>query len=504
MKHREFDIILSKKHAPSLTLMCIMVLCFQQMIAQQLIWQRIYDNGEQDEALSVATDSKDNIIIVGTTIPGVGDPNDYGDILTIKYSPDGDTVWTRIFDSASEGGSADFAGKVTIDSHDNIIIAGTIQKEIDSTGIDILIIKYDSNGNILWTRTYGERDQGEFGYGVAIDSMDNILITGRVTINWGDYITLKYDSSGTLLWERTYDGIWEDVAKDVTVDDSDNVVVTGYSNGDMDWDWCTIKYNADGDLIWVRRYDISLDDWAYGVTTDMENNIIVVGNVRNQTRSCGMVVEYSSSGDILWSQPFADTLGHYYIIGFTDVATDVQNNIYVTGVDMWWDHGHNWRDYYIAKLNPQGDTAWTFRYDYDPTDEANAIALDKNGTIIVTGTTSQIPPVITQNYLTIKIEDINNSVDKDPYCPSNFFVYQNHPNPFNPSTQITYSLPRAADVTLKIYDILGQEVATLVNERKPAGTYTVNLNAVDIPTGIYFYRIVAGEFVQTKKMALIR
>jgi len=85
-----------------------------------------------------------------------------------------------------------------------------------------------------------------------------------------------------------------------------------------------------------------------------------------------------------------------------------------------------------------------------------------------------------------------------------FSLLPAYPNPFNPSTQITYSLPRAADVILKIYDLLGREVALLVNERKPAGEHTVSWDAAGIPTGVYFYRLIAGEFVETKKMVVIK
>ena len=88
--------------------------------------------------------------------------------------------------------------------------------------------------------------------------------------------------------------------------------------------------------------------------------------------------------------------------------------------------------------------------------------------------------------------------------PSNFSLKQNYPNPFNPTTIIKYSLPRSNMVTMKVYDILGNEVASLVNEEKPAGSYSVNFNASKLSSGVYFYRMKAGSFVETKKLILMK
>jgi len=86
----------------------------------------------------------------------------------------------------------------------------------------------------------------------------------------------------------------------------------------------------------------------------------------------------------------------------------------------------------------------------------------------------------------------------------NYTLYQNFPNPFNSTTIIRYELPTSAHVTLIVYDILGSEGGKLVDEEKPAGSYSVNFNAGSLPSGIYFYQIRAGEFVSTKKMLLIK
>ena len=88
--------------------------------------------------------------------------------------------------------------------------------------------------------------------------------------------------------------------------------------------------------------------------------------------------------------------------------------------------------------------------------------------------------------------------------PAHFTLFQNYPNPFNPSTTIEYSIPKQAHVTLKVFDLLGREVKTLINEEIPAGNYKVDFNGSNIPSGIYFYSIEAGRYSATKKLLLLK
>ncbi len=108
---------------------------------------------------------------------------------------------------------------------------------------------------------------------------------------------------------------------------------------------------------------------------------------------------------------------------------------------------------------------------------------------------------IINNWLTSTPTDVEND---EKNVPESFALQQNYPNPFNPSTQITFSLPERSNVTLKIYDILGKEITTLVNESKSAGTYTVNFDAGKLSSGVYIYSIQAGDFLESRKMLLMK
>jgi hypothetical protein len=87
---------------------------------------------------------------------------------------------------------------------------------------------------------------------------------------------------------------------------------------------------------------------------------------------------------------------------------------------------------------------------------------------------------------------------------NNFSLEQNYPNPFNPTTKIKYSLPQSSNMSIKVYNVLGKEVATLVNEEKPTGNYEVEFDATALPSGIYFYRFQTSSYHDTKKMIILK
>jgi len=94
--------------------------------------------------------------------------------------------------------------------------------------------------------------------------------------------------------------------------------------------------------------------------------------------------------------------------------------------------------------------------------------------------------------------------DEHTNIPNTFYLNQNYPNPFNPSTKIKYAVPQNSNVVIKVLDILGNEIETLVNEEKPTGTYEITWYAENLPSGVYFYQLKAGSFVETKKMLLLK
>ena len=142
-------------------------------------------------------------------------------------------------------------------------------------------------------------------------------------------------------------------------------------------------------------------------------------------------------------------------------------------------------------------------------DYAHSINVDGSGNIFVAGEFKN--STITFGSFTLtnagmflaKLSSIT-GVEENNIIPNEFYLSQNYPNPFNPTTKINFSVPKSGFVTIKVFDVLGREVATLVNENKPVGNYSIHFNANKLTSGIYFYGMESGSFLQTKKLVLMK
>jgi Secretion system C-terminal sorting domain len=132
----------------------------------------------------------------------------------------------------------------------------------------------------------------------------------------------------------------------------------------------------------------------------------------------------------------------------------------------------------------------------------NSGAIDSDGTLYI-GT--HLGSLTTgQKKTLIAVRDTVTTVENDNTEILNYRLEQNYPNPFNPSTNIKYTIPQAGRVSLRVYDLLGKEVATLLDRYQNRGEYGVLFQADKLPSGIYFYQLQAGEFIATKKLILLK
>ena len=148
-------------------------------------------------------------------------------------------------------------------------------------------------------------------------------------------------------------------------------------------------------------------------------------------------------------------------------------------------------------------------------DKANCIAVNSSGVSFTCGPTLSTSTGL--DYVTIKCLPVhdggdnnfsfhnpNGSENPSSEIPDSYSLYQNYPNPFNPVTRINYSIPHNGSITLKVYDILGREIAELVNEYKKAGNYNVSFDGSKLASGLYIYKLVTSDFTDVKKMIFVK
>jgi hypothetical protein len=453
---------------------------------------------------------------------------------TIKYGPNGDTLWVRRFEVGAGGG-----GPLALDDSANVYVTGhpvTIKYDTDGderwvhedeaaafVGLaldpagnvvaagsgpgDFKAIKLDSDGGLLWAALYdGPARFADEGNDLAVDSEGNVVVAGQ---SWGltskgdgtqwNYTTVKYSPSGALRWARHYNGpaaaldVPTDLAWAVAVDPLDNVYVSGWSDGATDPAEClTIKYSPEGDTLWERRY---ADGGAcYDLLYDG-------GFLYAASRGGGgdRLLKYDLEGNLVWVRLYATEIG--FATNDPRLAADRDGNVYMTSLAS----GETRVDYVVVKYTPSGERAWVFVYPgvgEHQTNAAYGLAVDAAANVYVTGqgTGAGCGGV---DYLTLKISQLPTSTE-DPGTPAGYALHAPRPNPSRGTAEIAYDVGAPSHVRLRVYDALGRAVALLVDGWKPAGSYRAAFAASGLPGGVYLYRMEAGAFSQTRSLAVLR
>ena len=256
--------------------------------------------------------------------------------------------------------------------------------------------------------------------------------------------------------------------------------------------------------------------WVVG--GDMGSSYEYYQITSNALYSLGRVTHYQSSQidttitTIEQEQILQLPLTYGATFGVSRDSTDLGGGSYIINtssqtVDAFGTIAFPWNNFGTLRIKETSGTAIYFGgILFSQSSETYFNWITKDGGIFeaVPDTGSGISGTVNINSASL-IQIINaTSIENESTMPQDFVLYQNYPNPFNPSTVIKYSVPYNAKVTLKVYNVIGKEIATLVNETKNAGDYETKFNADNLSSGVYFYKLITGEFVQTKKMILMR
>jgi len=400
-------------------------------------WGKLYIPDNSDASNDIKVDKNGNTFIIGTSLIGT---QRFG--LIIKYSPTGDTLWTRKFNNGQN--TAGFV-KMILDDSNNVCVTGLI-----TNGGHFFLGKYSPSGDLIW---YNSMSQYDYGRGIGMDINGNLYIVGTSTVG-SDEVSylLKSNNNGNIQWAKYYGGYVsgsESLWGPAISSDGNSIYYTARKfNTSSGTDIVTIKYNSLGDTQWVKLFNgIPYYNLPAGITIDKYNNIYVIGTVYfPSTAGDFTTIKYLPSGIQEWVATYTGEISNGNDYG-TGVLVDSNLNVYVIGNSTNL-HG--------------GLDAVTIKYSQP-----------------------------------IGIQPISNEI------PKSYSLSQNYPNPFNPSTAIKFDITKAGNVSLKIYDINGKEVYS-VNEFKSAGQYEFTFDASNYASGLYFYMLESGEFTETKKMILIK
>ncbi len=378
---------------------------------QYLRETRQWGSSGRDEGWSIAVDSNDNIYVTGHT-EGAIDGNTHAgrdDIFLTKYSNNGTKEWTEQW-----GTSGNCRGRsVAVDSNDNIYVTGYAYGNLDGNthagNYDIFLTKYSADGTKLWTEQWGT-SKDDRGYSVAVDSNDNIYVTGGAggdldgNMNAGglDLFLTKWSADGTKLWTRQWGTSVDEWGHSVEVDSNDNIYVTGYTGGALDGnmnagglDLFLTKWSADGTKLWTEQWGTSRGDIGWSVAVDSNDSIYVTGHTHGTfdgNLSAGkediFLTKYSTDGTKQWTRQWGTSENDRG----TSVAVDSNDNIYVTGYtggSLDGDLSSVAYAIFFTKYSTDGTKQWTKQWGTSGRDEVLSIAVDSNDNIYVAGRTSE-------------------------------------------------------------------------------------------------------------------
>lgn len=305
------------------------------------------------------------------------------DILLIKYNPPGDTAWTRSWNGTANGDDQGIANAV--DAQGNIYVTGYATMTGRST--EMVVLKYNSNGTLLWANTWGGSNNNteDRALGICVDASNNCYITGYSTDNSGKsaLTTLKYNSSGSLQWNvREPGGNLDSKGLGITIDQSNNCYVTGYTKTNSGGnDIVVVKYNSSGSKQWLQTYNGTAngDDQALGITVDASNSVYITGYTTTNIStgaSNPIIIKYNSSGTQQWMRTYNGTgNGQDRALGITVDPAD--GCIYTCGYTK--NSSGNY-DYLVVKYSSNGTQQWNNTYNGtgNGDDKASSIAVINN------------------------------------------------------------------------------------------------------------------------------
>ncbi len=463
--------------------------------------RRYYDpnnNGKDSRAWDLVVDRNGDILITG-------DSSD--DFATVKYNSAGDLLWVKRYDPPSPFGSLDDARQIKLDLNNNVYVTGYSQG-FDQK-YDLAVVKYDTDGNEEWVSRLNLGEGGGFGNRPTFQLLDEDYFYvsgsyGPTDIALAAYMpsvqTNNFEASSNYFngtgvacnsqelavplwntWENQpcsgQDGL---ITNDFSSSGSQSLLIL--ENDDVVRDLFNKKSGK-----WYINFKVFIPSngnyssgstgGSFGFMSQFEPNVLN---------------EFGISGDFLSNETVR------LVTPSNSTKTFPYNKNTWNQVLLVVDLDNNNMEFYFGNLlllNQIYEGPWT----------SSRNATMQLAGIDFWGNASDEMYIDDFYFGNVAPPNVITSVeDEDESIPTDFSLLQNYPNPFNPSTKIEFSIPKQSHVSLKVYDVLGREVAELINREMQLGLHSVNFDASGLSTGIYFYKIEAGNYTEIKKMSMIK
>ena len=456
----------------SISLIFIFIVLSKLSFAQSppdTLWTKTYGGNSNDRAVLIDQTSDGGFIILGNTWSyGAG----YQDIWIVKIDDSGNELWNRTF------GGADYdCGKdIKQTSDGGFIIIG----ETQSFGLDInkiWLIKTDESGNEEWNQLYGDYDNR--GNSVIQTPDDGYLLAGATWIqdseNYFDLLILKTDSLGNVLWSTILgESLWDE-ANYIIQDQNNDILICGFKFESYSW---FLKFDELGNLLWDSVFVTDYSNYAQQFIQTEDMGFILTGYANHDSETDFWAAKIDDFGSEEWTIIYEHT-------GY-DMAFSISNGT-DTGYIIAGDNVHSdISNIMLKKIDDFGNLQWNSIYGGDSNDHGRSIKkLNENG-FVLTGSTSSYGNGY-HDFWVLRLDSESSNIYGDLTLPKSMLEIYNYPNPFNPITNIAYKLPaNIQNSTIQIINIKGQIVDELQVE---SNNNVSKWNADCFPSGVYFYKL---------------
>jgi len=445
------------------------------------LWTRFYGGSSYDIGYSVCESHDFNYLVTGYT-SSFGNAQD---VYFLKLNTDGDSVWTRKW-----GGYAFDGAHHVIETADSGYLLIGYTESYGAGGKDLYLLKSDQTGNLQWYKTYGGSLQ-DCGYYIHDNNDGTFLLLGYRDgpSGWykGDIWILKIDSAGDTIWTKSYGGTNEEWAMSMVPAENGNFIISGVSNsfGSGGKDSWILKIDSLGDTLWTKTFGGSAEDVGYDIVKTYDDNFIIGGYINGSgqwTPGDLWIFKISTNGDSLWSKIYAAE------------AEETAFEMYETqdsGLIIGGSRGCNNGDMWLLRTDMSGDTLWTKNYGGVNEDQTIDLAMTSDGGYILTGYTSSFGNGYHDVYVVKTAPDTSSTgVEEVPYGDIESVEFSITNDIFSDYFAVNYYLNISSEVKLSLFDITGRNLRTIINEFQQDGNHCINIEKEDLMSGCYIVQII--------------